>query len=197
MLDDSGGSWLRRHRKFVIFAAVVAAVAVVFMPQVFGSRINNEECEMDLWSGRERITRHFLFCQVRQELKQTPFSDAIARTGPAATEERWVTTFVTEMGIGKLASSIWMWAPVRARDLERLWTMAKFDPEAQGKSARQLLWAMREGGSSYPSRDYMDLLRETLGPGTLESRTTAANQIPDDLADRALARRAERARKQQ
>lgn len=194
VMDDEAGSWLGRHRKLIIFVAIVVVAAIVFMPGLLGSRLNNEEQEIDLWSGRARFTRHFLFCQVRREVRPTALSETIALDGRAVTKEQWVRVVVKEMGLGKNCHFRYHGAFAEANGLARLWEFYEFDTEARAKSAKQLLRAMREGGSYFVGSDYMRLLQETLGHDPVEGRTIAASEIPDDLVDRTLAKRAEEMR---
>ena len=196
-MDDAAGSWLARHRKLVIFVVIVVVTAIVFMPGVFGSRMNNEEQEMDLWSGRASFTRHFLFCRVRREVRPTPLSEAIALEGPGATREQWEEVIVNEIGlVGTRSHPIYHGAFALANMLARHWEIYGFEAEARAKSAKQLLRAMREQGTDSAGPPYIRLLQETLGRDPVAGRTVAASEIPDDLADRALAECAAEAREQ-
>jgi hypothetical protein len=180
-------------------AAVLAAAAVTtFMPGLVApwSRLNNEEQELDLVSGRTRFTRHFLYCRVRRDVRATPLSEALAASGAPESGEEWVRVNIFQPGVRHSPHFIYHGAFGNAKQIQTFWELYSFDRQARAKSARQLLRAMREGGSYFAGSDYLDLLKEALGPYPSEGQATSAERIPDDLTERVLAERAEQARQQ-
>ena len=201
IMETEAKSWAGRYRRLLIRLTVavllVAVVVVVFVPSLVApwSRLHNEEQEIDLYSGRARVTRYFLYRQVGQDVHETPLSEAIAKNGRPDSGEKWVMVNIFQPGVRHSPHFRYHGAFGEANTLAKLWESYDCDAEARAKSGRQLLRAMREGGSYFVGGDYLHLLRETLGPDPVEGPAVAASRIPDDLVDRVLAKRA--AEKQQ
>jgi hypothetical protein len=194
--------WLGRHRKLVACLAVtvviVVAAVVVFMPGLVApwSRLNNEEQEIDLYSGRARITRHFLWRRVRQDVRDTPVSEAIAANGGASDAEKWVMVNIFQPDVSNSPHFVYHGALSQANWMLLLWEMHKCDSHARAKTARQLLRVWREGESYHAAYDYFDLLERALGAGRKRDEVVTAEEIPEDLVERTLAKRAEEMRQQ-
>lgn len=185
-------SRLRRRRRLVIgigVAAVLAAAAVItFMPGLVApwSRLNNEEEELDLFSGRARFTRYFLYCRIRQDVRGTPLSEALAAGGGPGSGERWVKVNVFQPGVSNSPHFIYHGAFFQIGELARYWETGNFDRKARAKTARQLLRVWRDGGSYHAARPYFEHLVEWIAVRDSDQPATG-NDIPNDLADRSLA----------
>ena len=70
---------------------------------------------------------------------------------------------------------------------------ARFDQQARAKTARQLLQVWRDGGNYFAARPYFDLLYEEV-VSRVAGRPITPEDLPDDLAERALAARSGRQR---
>ena len=189
-------SWFGRHRRFVVILAItvilVAAGIICFMPGLVApwSRLNNEEQEIDLYSGRARVRRYFLYYQVRQDLRETPLSQAIASDGPSGTSEQWVKVNIFQPGVRHSPHFIYHGAFAQANQLAILWVLYKCDPKARAKTSRQLLLVWRESGSYLAGDDYLRHLREALPDEEDGGQVISADKIPDDIAEQTLAERA-------
>jgi hypothetical protein len=186
---------MKAKRIVPISAALVlagAAVVVVFLPGLVApwSRLNNEEHELDLCCGRVRVTRHFLWVQVGQEMLETPLSQALAGES-AGGGPQWVRVNTFQPWVRTSPNYLYHGAVWYANATRIHWDMYKCDPAARAKISRQLLRVLREAGSDSAGSDYLRLLDESLHPREGSGRATAAGDIPDDLVDRALALRAQ------
>jgi len=177
---------------------LLAATVIIFMPGLVApwSRLNNEEEELDLLSGRARFTRHFLWCQVRQDIRETLLSKAVAASRGPQKGEQWVKVNIFQPNMRHSPHFAYHGAFGKAIELAMQWASHNLDAAARAKSARQLLRAMREGGSDDAGSDYLRLLQEALGPEPAKGQTTSADKIPDDLVERALARQPQQVRQQ-
>ncbi len=176
---------LRRHRwpaiglRAFFLGVVVYFVAVLLNPW---SRLYNEEQELDLNSGRARFTRHVLYFQVWQDVRETPLSQAVNASEKVPGDEHWVMVNVFGLGTRKSPYFTYHGALAQVQLLANYWDTGDFDAAARSKTARQLLRVLREGG--YPG-GYFKLLDEGL-ISRPSGQPTTDRDIPDDLDERAL-----------
>lgn len=200
IMKTENASWAGRHRKLVISlplaVLVLAAIVILFMPGLVApwSRLNNEEQEMGLCSGRARFTRYFLYVQVTQNVVETVLSEVLAKDESENCKEQWVKVNISQAGTRNSPHFTYHGAFARANALANLWRFYEFDAGARQRSAHQLLRAMREGGSYYVGGEYLRLLEEVLGPEPKEGQSTSIDKIPEDLVERTLAKHAEEMR---
>ena len=154
------------------------------------SRLNNEEQELDLLSGRARFSRYFLYCQVRRDVHETPLSEALGAGGEPAGGERWVKVNVFQPGVSNSPHFYYHGAFFQIGQLGKYWQTGRFDRGARAKTARQLLRVWRDGGSYHAAEPYFEHLLEWIVSRDGDQPTTSQD-IPDDLADRSLAAFAE------
>ena len=184
-------SRMRTFRLLLICAAVVVALVVAvaaFIPGYVApwSRLNNDEQELDLFSGRARFSRHFLYCRVGRELRETPLSEALAAGGGPERGEKWVKVNVFQTGASNSPHFYYHGAYFQIGQLAKFWEAGNLDPTARAKTARQLLRVWREGGSYWAADAYFDHLLECILARDPD-QTTTADDIPNDLADKSLA----------
>jgi hypothetical protein len=150
------------------------------------SRLNNEEQELDLSSGRARFTRYFLYCQISQNVRDTPLSEVLSSASGGHEEEDWVTVNIFQPGVSNSPHCFFHGAFFQIGQMAKYWEIGNFTPEARAKSARQLLKVWRDGGSYLAARPYFDSLMESIVARSSDQPTTV-DDISDDLADRILA----------
>jgi hypothetical protein len=202
MGNENAESWARRHRRLLvrlpIVAVLLAAAVVIFVPELVApwSRLNNEEQDFDLCTGRQRITRYFLYGKISQDVRDTSLSEAVSRSGQVPNGEKWVHVCVFPPFSRMSPNFIYHGAFAEIRELELYWRLYNFQTAAQEKSAVQLLRAMREGGSDNVGNKYLRRLQEVMEKEPPGRETTAADTIPDDLADRVLAEHSDEIRRQ-
>lgn len=171
----------QRHRtaaRIVIGLLAVIVVLVVFLPSLVApwSRLNNTEGELDLFSGRMRTTRYFLWIQIAREIDETPVSKALGRD--ANDQERWVRTHVFQPFRRVSPQYIHGSSPAAINHLARIWDVQKFTPEAREKTARQLLRMLRKPGAR-AVEPWFEALDE-LSAGHSPDVPVTAEEIPQD-----------------
>ncbi|MFW6066076.1 MAG: hypothetical protein ACOC9S_04585 [Planctomycetota bacterium] len=185
-------SWWEIHRRRIIKWGIVLFVLVAFvlgfMPWLIApwSRINNEEHEIDLYTGQARFTRHILYLQVGREVKETPLSEAIGADENPPQQRQWVKVNIFQPFMRRSPYFTHHGAFGMARYLEDLWVRGDFTPEARAKSARQLLRLWREGGAS-ADRPYTQYIWDLAEEAERRRKSVRADVIPDELVDRILA----------
>ncbi|NLF30040.1 MAG: hypothetical protein GX591_04035 [Planctomycetes bacterium] len=163
-----------------------AAAIVVFAPGLIApwSRLNNEEQELDLSSGRARFTRYVLYCQVSQEVRNTAISKALGSSRGSEGDEGWVMVNIFQPGVSHSPHFLYHGAFSQITGLEIHWDMADFTQDARAETARQLLKVWRDGGSDSAADRYLDNLAGTVVWDS--GQPTTADAIPDDLAQKSL-----------
>lgn len=187
-MTNTETSWFQRHRRLIgIGIIVVLGVAgFIFIAGLAPwSRLNNEEQELDLYSGRARFTRYFMCCQIKQEIRETPLSEVLGISTPT-NEEKWVYVNIFQPGISISPHCIYHGAFFQIDKLGKWWSVGNLDQSAQMKTSRQLLQVWREGGSYFAADHYFNILEEWIIDRNSDQPITAAD-IPDDLATRSLA----------
>ena len=175
-------------------AVILAAAGVIaFLPGRVApwSRLNNTEEQLDLFSGRVRVCRHYRYWPVNQEICETPLSEALtARQGPKR-GEKWVKVNVCRPGVVSISPHVsYDRAFYQMAELAGCWETGNFDRNARAKTGQQLLRVWRDGGSYHCARPYLEHLRNWVATKDPDQPTTA-DDIPNDLADRSLAAYAE------
>ena len=189
-------SWFGGRRRIVVLLAIILLGACIYCVIALlvnpWSRLYNEEQELDLNSGRARFTRHVFYCQVRQEITETPLSRAISTSGKQGGNEKWVKVNVFGLGTSNSPHFYYHGAFFQIGELATYWERGNFDQKAREKTAQQLLQVWRDGGSYRAARPYFEHLVEWIISRDSDQPTTA-DDIPDDWADRSLAEYAEKA----
>ncbi|MGC9453636.1 MAG: hypothetical protein ACP5HU_02120 [Phycisphaerae bacterium] len=191
-------SWWEIHRRRIIKWAVVLFLLLVlvlaFMPGLIApwSRINNEEHEIDLFSGQARVTRYILYLQVSQKVRETPLSEAIGADENPPEKRQWVKVSIFQPFMRRSPHFTYRGAFAQARRMESSWETGEFTPEARAKSARQLLRLWREGGSCRAADPHLQHLRDLAEQAERRRKPVRADDIPDDLVDKILAEMKER-----
>lgn len=184
-------SWWEIHRRRIIKWGIVlfllVAFVLAFMPWLIApwSRINNEEHEIDLYTGQARITWYILYFQVGREVKETPLSEAIGANENPPQQRQWVKVNIFQPFMRRSPHFRHHGAFGMARHLEAFWEMGDFTPEARAKSARQLLRLWREGGTS-ADRPYTQYIWDLAEQAERRRKSVRADDIPDDLVDKIL-----------
>lgn len=184
-------TWLSRHRHLLVVIACAlfagAAAVVIFAPGLIApwSRLNNEEQELDLLSGRARFTRYFFYCKISQEVRETPLSEVLDSSHNNNGTERWVKVNVFQPGGSHSPHFIYHGAFAQTRQLANYWEIDNFTPSARAKSARQLLKVWRDGGSYHAADSYFENLVELIIARNSDE-PIRADGIPDDLGDTRL-----------
>ena len=191
-------SWLQRRRRLfsllglLLLGAVICCVIESYRDP--WSRLYNEKQELDLYSGRARITWHRLYLQTGQEIRETPLSESLGSGGEHASDEKWVTVNVFGFGGGISPHFAYHGALADIDTLAKYWEMYNFDEAARAKTARQLLKVFRHGESYFADREFFRWLVEWSTSRPFGQPTTAKDD-PDDLLERCLSTREEASKK--
>jgi hypothetical protein len=191
-MSETELTFYERHHtavRVVIALLAAAVVVVVFLPSLIApwSRLNNTEEEMDLYSGRVRTTRYFLWMQIARKIDETPMSKALG--DDANPQERWVRTATFQPFRHVSPQYVHSRAPCAIVRLAAIWKKHGFTAEARGKTARQLLRVLRRPNVSAVGR-WFDALQE-ISDGRSPDVPVEAEDIPDDLDEKALAAEAD------
>jgi hypothetical protein len=149
--------------------------------------MNNTERELDLFSGRVRTTRYFMWMHVGRHVEQTPVSKALG--DDANRQERWVRTATFQPFHRVSPQYIHGRDPVAINHLASIWENHGFTPGARQKTARQLLRLLR-GANVSAAKTWLDGLYE-LSENRCPDQPVTAADIPDVLAEEALSAGAE------
>ncbi len=118
-------SWRQRHRRLLILVGLLLLGAVIFCVieshRDPWSRLYNEKQELDLYSGRARITWHRLYVQTGQEIRETPVSESLGSISEHASDEKWVTVYVFGFGGGGSPHFIYHGALYDVGTLAKYW----------------------------------------------------------------------------
>lgn len=191
-------SWLQRHRRLFILLGLLLLGAVIFcIIESYRnpwSRLYNEKQELDLYSGRARITWHRLYVQTGQEIRETALSQSLGASGERPSDEKWVTVNIFGFGVNISPNFAYHGAFAEINGLTQYWEVYNFDEAARAKIARQLLTVYREGGFYFGANELFAWLEQWSASRPMGQPTTAKD-VPDDLVERCLSTRYEASKK--
>ena len=171
----------KRKRQFLGLLAIFFVV-VTFFPGIFfpWSRLNNREEDIELHSGRLRVTYHFLHIPYKRAFSDTPFSLVLSGAGtPEEKDEMWGRVNTFSPGMRNSPYHAYHGAFSQMRMMETTWEFGSFSPEARVKSARQILQAYRENGSRFGGDPIADALWKMAMEALDAGRTVEVADIPD------------------
>ena len=158
----------------MIRIALAALLAAPFIVPLFSpwSRINCREFELDLVSGRERVTRYLYGVPVQRELRDTAASDALGAAVSDLDEAQWVNTNTFGPFTRHSPHYIYHSASHQVKMLELIWDEFGYDAEGRRETAHELLSRFRSTGSDSVGDDYIQELTEIGEQGVGEQPAT-------------------------
>ena len=145
---------MRRTGIRIALAAILAAPFIVplFSPW---SRINCREFELDLISGRERVTRYFYGIPVDRELTDTAASYALGVSASYLDEAQWVRTNTFGPFTRHSPHHVYHAASHQVKMLELVWEEFGYDAAKKRETAKELLNLLRSTGSDAIGDDFV------------------------------------------
>lgn len=144
----------------MIGLALAALLGAPFIVPLFSpwSRINCREFELDLVSGRERVTRYLYGVPVHRELRGTAASDALGAAVSDHDEAEWVRTNTFGPFTRHSPHYVYHSASHQVKMLELVWDEFGYDADGRRETAQELLSRFRSTGSDSAGDDYIQEL---------------------------------------
>ena len=142
-----------------ILLAMVLFVGIAYAVPMFSpwSRINCEEQEIDINSGRMRTTRYFYWIPILRQVGDTGLSRQLGNSIPINQDAQWHRVIACGPFTSHSPHYAFHSAFYQARMLELIWDEYEIAPIKRMESARELLkqWQLNgsdRGGNSYLSK---------------------------------------------
>lgn len=147
---------MHARRRFLIAAAAVLACAPFVVP-IFSpwSRINCREYEIDILSGRKRISRYLYGIPVQRRIEHTIISLQLPMLVSPGRTPRWQPVNTFGPYVRHSPHYIYHSATFQIRELGLIWDYHEFDTARRQSSARALLHEWQTTGSDTSADSYL------------------------------------------
>jgi hypothetical protein len=163
----------------LLVLAVALFVVPIFVPW---TTLNCQHQEIDIRTGRTRISTYLAFCKVSERVMASRISSVLPNELIVTTQPDWklVNTFSPE--IGHSPHYRFHGAFSRIHDLEFLWQAANADQLTRRKTVEHLLALWQFDGDDYLARRYIDALRDLEDSGKREPlvRSIKGLEMPEE-----------------
>ena len=149
------------QRRRLLTYATIAVVAVpcmlicgVFLGLLPWWSVNCSHHDVDLRSGRLRYTRYLFWVPVQEKIEDSALTKELRRGDVADTTPSWRRA-VTHSPGRHSPHYVFHSAIGQIRELEMLWRLADFAPEARRASAKRVLQLWQEHGHDREAGEYL------------------------------------------
>jgi hypothetical protein len=146
---------LIRQLLLFLLAPVILVLFVLFVMPAFGfERMNAELQEVDLSSGKTRITRFVCYLPISRNEQETVISRSLPWKG--AKPSRWVP--VNLFAAGNRVSPHYAFHSTinQIERIEAAWSLSNFDTEEKAEFSKRLLQAWQNGGGDFEAQPIVE-----------------------------------------
>jgi hypothetical protein len=162
---------VRRARERLVVVVFLGAVVLLVLSLLWWlyPNVSRTNYEVDIRSGRIRLTHFFLTRQTSQQIEESPISKLLP---PPTTQPDWHYVVTSELGSNVRAHWNFHGAIAQMSRLETLWLMTRFTDDAKREVARNVLNLWQDSGSYFDAGTYIQTLeaasdRASTKPGTI------------------------------
>ncbi len=141
----------------LVVTGITGLICAPFVVPLFSpwSRINCQEFEIDLVSGRKRVSRFFYGIPVRREIEDTQLSLAIRLAEESHQKARWEPVSTFGPYVHHSPHYVYHSATGQIRQLGMIWDFFEFDSAQRQATGMGLLHEWRSTGSDRTARAYL------------------------------------------
>lgn len=173
----------RRVLRWAVLAVLTAPV-LLFGATLLGlfpwSPINCTHKDVDIHTGRVRLTRYILWLCVHESVEDSALTKALLPEDLSATAPEWHHAVTLSPGLGHSPHYIFHSAIAQIRQLELAWSLAEFTPAARRASARRILQLWEQTGGDDGAKPYLRALDTLALPGSSDRRTIDERDLPKE-----------------
>ncbi len=139
--------------------SVLAAPVLLFGASLLGffpwSPINCTHHDVDIHSGRVRLTRYIFWLRVHESVEDSALTKALRPEDYAATTPKWHHAVTLSPGLGHSPHYAYHSAIAQIRELELAWSLAEFTPAARRASSKRILQLWQQTGGDDGAKPYL------------------------------------------
>ncbi len=162
--------------------SVLAVPVLLFSASLLGffpwSPINCTHHDVDIHSGRVRLTRYLFWLPVHESVKDSALTKALRPEDLAAVTPEWHHAVTLSPGPGHSPHYIYHSAIAQVRQLELVWSLAEFTPDARRASAKRILQLWQETGGDGGVKPYLWELEDLALADNADRRTIDEKDLP-------------------
>lgn len=172
------------RRRIVAWGALLGAAAplLLFWASLLGafpwSAINCTHQDIDITSGRVRVTRYVLWLRLRDSVEDSALTTALRAGDYATAKPAWHHAVTLSPGLRHSPHYKFHSAIAQIRHLEVVWSLAEFTPAARRASARRMLHLWQEDGNDAGANGYLRALEELAMEDTSGKKTLDERDLP-------------------
>lgn len=173
----------RRVLRWAVLS-VLAAPVLLFGASLLGffpwSPINCTHHDVDIHSGRVRLTRYVFWLRVHESFEDSALTKALRPEDYAATKPEWRHAVTLSPGLGHSPHYTYHSAIAQIRQLELAWSLAEFTPAARRASARRILQLWQRAGGDDGAKPYLLALDNLALADNADKMTIDERDLPKE-----------------
>jgi hypothetical protein len=171
----------RRIISWTVLAALTAPV-FLFGASLLGffpwSPLNCTHHDVDIHSGRVRLTRYIFWLRVQESVEDSALTKALRPEDFSAPAPEWHHAVTLSPGLGHSPHYIFHSAIAQIRHLELAWSLAEFTPTARRASAKRILQLWQQTGGDDGAKPYLRALGNLALANSSERSTIDEGDLP-------------------
>jgi hypothetical protein len=172
----------RRRTLLWAVVSVLVAPVLLFAASLLGlfpwSPINCTHHDVDIQSGRLRLTRYIFWLRVHESFEDSALTKALRPEDYAATKPEWRHAVTLSPGLRHSPHYIYHSAIAQIRQLELAWSLAEFTPAARRASAKRILQLWQQTGGDDGAKPYLRALDNFALADNAGERTIDERDLP-------------------
>jgi len=161
---------------------VLAAPALLFCGSLLGllpwSPIHCTHHDVDIHSGRVRLTRHLFWVRVHESIEDSALTMALRPEDFSATAPEWHHSVTFSPGLRHSPHYTFHSAIAQIRQLESAWRLGDFTPTARHASAKRILQLWQQTGDDDGAKPYLLALEHLALADSRERRPIDEEDLP-------------------
>jgi len=153
----------KRWISWIVLSAL-SAPGLLFSASLLGlfpwSPINCTHRDVDIMSGRVRLTRYIFWLPVHESVEDSALTRALQSDVLTAATPQWHHAVTLSPGLRHSPHYIFHSAISQIQELELVWKLTEFTPAARRASARRILELWQQGGRDDDANPYLNALSE-------------------------------------
>jgi hypothetical protein len=165
---------------------IVCLIAILVIPHfVPWTELNCQHQDLDIHTGRRRVTTFIAFCKVLERIEETAVSRALSREFVESAKPKWQRVNTFSPGLNYSPHYDFHGSFSQISTLAALWEAARVDESTRRKMAMHILALWEFDGSKFLARDYIEALTDLFDEQKSQPllRSIRALEMPAELAE--------------